>query len=245
MFRILAAASLGLATIVALPAGSALAHEKWRSKLDDGQPISQDWARTGRFDSVILAGADNVTVTRGDRWQIRAIGSAEVLAELRFLVEDGKITVGRRHRHDRIEGTARIEIVAPAVEDVVLAGSGNLSVDAMNGSEIGATVAGSGTIEVNRVQASELKATIAGSGDLHIAGHADEGKITIAGSGDIDGRDLRVGRASVSIAGSGDARFRADGRVSASIIGSGGAVVTGTTDCSQTRMGSGRLTCSR
>ncbi|WP_370190314.1 head GIN domain-containing protein [Qipengyuania sp.] len=245
MFRILAAASLGLATIVALPADTAIAHGKWHSRLDDGQPISQDWARTGRFDSVVLAGADNLTVTRGDRWQIRASGSSEVLAELRFLVEDGKITIGRRHRHDRIDGTARIEIIAPAVEDVVLAGSGDLSVDAMNGEDIGATVAGSGTIDIRRVQASELKATIAGSGDLHIAGQADDGKITIAGSGDIHGRGLRVGRANVTIAGSGDARFHADGRVSASIVGSGGAVVTGTTDCSQTRMGSGRLTCTR
>lgn len=245
MFRILAAASLGLAAIATLPSTAAIAHDSWKSKLDDGEPISQSWSATGRFDSVTLAGADTATVTRGDRWQIRATGSPEVLAELRFLVEDGELIVGRRYRRDQVDGVARIQITAPAIDDVTLAGSGSLSVDAMSGSEIGATVAGSGLIEVNRVQASELKATIAGSGDLRIAGQADDGKITIAGSGDIDGRSLRVQRASVTIAGSGDARFRADDSVSASIVGSGDAVVTGTTQCTQTRMGSGRLTCSR
>lgn len=244
MFRILAAASLGFTAATALTFTPALAHDGWHSKLDDGRPVSQNWSVTDRFDGVTLAGPDTVTVTRGEHWRIRASGSPEVLAELRFLVEDGKLTVGRRHGRDRVSGTARIEITAPAVEDVVLAGSGTISIDAMSGSDIGATVAGSGTIDIGRVRAERLDATIAGSGDLRIAGRADSGKISIAGSGDIDGRALHVDQAEVAIAGSGDARFHADGHVSASIVGSGDALVSGTTDCSQTRMGSGRLVCS-
>lgn len=245
MFRILAAASLCLVATTSLPSTAALAHDRWHSKLDDGRTLSRDWAATDRFEGVTLAGPDSVTVTRGDRWRIRASGSPEVLAELRFLVEDGDLTVGRRHSRRHIEGTARIEITAPAVQDVVVAGSGALSIDALNGSEPGATVAGSGTIDVRSVRARTLKATVAGSGDLHIAGRAETGKITVAGSGDMDGRALHVEQASVTIAGSGDARFHADGHVSASIVGSGDAVVSGTTDCSQTRMGSGRLVCTR
>lgn len=244
MFRILAAASLGLAAASALPFTPALAHDRWHSRLDDGRSISQNWTAADRFDGVTLAGPDAVTVTRGERWRIRASGSPEVLAELRFLVEDGELIVGRRHNRDRVQGTARIEITAPAIEDVILAGSGALSIDTLNGSEPGATVAGSGTIDVGSVRARTLKATIAGSGDLRIAGRVETGKITVAGSGDMDGRALHVEQANVTIAGSGDARFHADGRVSASIVGSGDAVVSGTTDCSQTRMGSGRLICS-
>ena len=245
MFRILAAASLGLAAVAVMPTAPAVAHDNWKSKLDDGERISPSWSSTGRFDSVTLAGSDTVTVTRGDRWQIRATGSPEVLAELRFLVEDGDLIVGRRHNRERIEGNARIEITAPSLDDVTLAGSGTMRVDAMSGGDIGATVAGSGNIDLSRVQASRLKATVAGSGTLRVAGQADNGSITIAGSGDIEGQSLRVQRASVTIAGSGNARFRADDTVSASIVGSGDAIVTGTTNCTQTRMGSGRLTCSR
>lgn len=245
MFRILAAATLGLATVTALPAASVTAHEGWRSKLDDGERITAGWSQTGRFDSVTLAGSDTVRVTRGDRWQIRASGSPQVLAELRFIVDDGALTVGRRYNRDRVRGTARIEITAPSLDDVTLAGSGTMHIDSLTGSEVQATVAGSGSVDLARVETSLLNATIAGSGTMRIAGRAEEGNITIAGSGDIDGQSLRVQRANVTIAGSGDARFRADHSASASIVGSGNAIVTGTTDCTQTRMGSGRLTCSR
>lgn len=245
MLRIIAACALGLAAATALPASTALAEKSGRSNLDDAEPIPSSWARTGRFSHVTLAGRDEVVVTRGDRWQIRASGSAAVLAELRFEVEDGDLLIGRRWRRSPVEGRARIEVIAPEVDAVTLAGSGTLRVDAMNSDEVDVTVAGSGTINIARISANRLSATIAGSGDLEVAGRADSGRITVAGSGDMDGRQLQLGRASVSIAGSGDTRFRADGRVSASIVGSGNALVAGTTDCTQSRMGSGRLTCTR
>ncbi|UYH54532.1 DUF2807 domain-containing protein [Qipengyuania sp. SS22] len=245
MFRIIAACALGLAAVTTLPASPALADKSWRSNLDDAEPIPSSWAATGRFAQVTLAGSDEVVVTRGDRWQIRASGSPAVLAELRFEVEDGELLIGRRWRRTQVEGRARIEVIAPDVDAVTLAGSGTMRVDGMDSDEVDVTVAGSGTIDIARVSANRMSATIAGSGDLEVAGRADSGRITVAGSGDIDGRQLQLGRASVSIAGSGDARFRADGRVSASIVGSGNALVTGTNDCTQSRMGSGRLTCTR
>ncbi|MBX7482261.1 head GIN domain-containing protein [Qipengyuania qiaonensis] len=245
MFRILAAASLGLAVVTAIPPTPVLAEKAWRSKLDDGQPIGENWSATGDFEQVTLAGSDSVTVTRGDRWQIRASGSAAVLADLRYLVEDGELIIGRRWRREPVRGNARIEVVAPSIDGGTLAGSGNLSVDAMSGSEIDATVAGSGMFDVARVETPRLSATIAGSGSLRVAGRADDTRISIAGSGDLDGTRLRAGRATVTIAGSGDARFNAEDSVSASIVGSGDAIVSGTTNCTQSRMGSGRLTCSR
>jgi hypothetical protein len=245
MFRIIAACTLGLAAVTALPASPAMADKSWRSSLDDAEPIPTSWTATGRFAQLTLAGSDEVIVSRGDRWQIRASGSPAVIADLRFEVEDGDLLIGRRWRRTPAAGMARIEVIAPDVEAVTLAGSGMLRVDAMNGEEVDVTVAGSGTLDIGRVNATRLSATIAGSGDLEVAGRADRGRITIAGSGGIDGRQLQVGGASVSIAGSGDARFRAKGRVSASIVGSGHALVTGTTDCTQSRMGSGHLTCTR
>ena len=245
MFRIIAACTLGLAAVTALPASPAMADKSWRSSLDDAEPIPTSWTATGRFAQLPLAGSDEVIVSRGDRWQIRASGSPAVIADLRFEVEDGDLLIGRRWRRTPVAGMARIEVIAPDVEAVTLAGSGMLRVDAMNGEEVDVTVAGSGTLDIGRVDATRLSATIAGSGDLEVAGRADRGRITIAGSGGIDGRQLQVDGASVSIAGSGDARFRAKGRVSASIVGSGHALVTGTTACSQGRVGSGHRTCTR
>lgn len=63
--------------------------------------------------------------------------------------------------------------------------------------------------------------------------------------GGLAGDNFTAGSASVTVAGSGGARFRSPGKISATLVGSGTVLVTGTTDCTQTRMGSGRLTCRR
>ncbi|HAV79487.1 MAG TPA: DUF2807 domain-containing protein, partial [Erythrobacter sp.] len=108
-----------------------------------------------------------------------------------------------------------------------------------------AAVSGSGELAIERVRVGRLAAKIAGSGDMRLAGRAAFMQVQIAGSGDLSGEAMQVTDAELAIAGSGDTRLQASGRVSASIVGSGNAAVTGTRDCTQNRMGSGRLTCTR
>lgn len=245
MGKIALASALCLATALAAPSVPAFADRSGKSDLDDAEPIPANWTAVPRFDALTLAGGDNLTVTRGDRWQIRVSGDPAVLSDMRFKVEDGSLIVGRKWRRKALTGSATIEVVSPGIKDVTLAGSGNIDIDTMDASDVEATVAGSGNILIQRLAARNLSATIAGSGDMLISGRADRGAMTIAGNGDIDGRGLQLSRAEVSIAGSGDATFSASGRVTASIVGSGDAVVTGTTDCESSRLGSGRLICTR
>lgn len=244
MLRVLAAFALTATLFLSFIASPAIAGRTHHSKLDDGQAIDRAWSATDKFDGVTLAGSDEVHVTKGDRWQIRASGDPKVLAELRFMVEKDTLTIGRRWSKKPVPGKAVIEITAPSIDSATLAGSGRLSLDSMSSSKVAATIAGSGTIDVRQVESRELSATIAGSGTLVLAGRAEKADISIAGSGDLDGRTLTLQRANVSVAGSGDAQFRADDSVSASILGSGDVTVTGTTECTQSRMGSGRLRCS-
>ena len=159
-------------------------------------------------------------------------------------IENGALTVGRRWRRSPLPGSARIEVTAPNVDAVTLAGSGTLAADGLNGDHTAATLAGSGRLELDRLSAGHFAATIAGSGDLVASGNARNARISIAGSGAIEARGLMLGNASLTIAGPGDARLSANGRVSANIAGGGSAEVMGTTDCQQTRTGSGHLTCS-
>ena len=206
MIRLIACAALACALPLAIVPPAAIAHpdRSHRSMLDEGQPIARDWLATDRFNAVTLTGSDEMAVRPGERWQIRASGDPEILADLRFVIKNGALTVGRRWRRSPLPGSARIEVTAPNVDAV----------------------------------------TLAGSGDLVASGNARNARISIAGSGAIEARGLRLGNARLTIAGSGDARLSANGRVSANIAGSGSAEVVGTTDCQQTRTGSGRLTCS-
>lgn len=235
-------ASAALAVAVSPPAAGrnhGSYNEEW------GTPFGANWADTGRFQALVATGMDDVRLTTGDRWRIRATGDARALAQMRFKVEKDSLIVGRVNMQRERYGKVRIEITAPALHSVTAAGSGAVDVDRIGGTRASATVAGSGDTIVRRVETARLDATVAGSGDLAIAGRSDRADVTVAGSGQLSGDSLTVGSASVTVAGSGGARFRSPGKINATIVGSGGITVTGTTDCNQTRMGSGRLTCSR
>ncbi len=231
MSRLLLAASLAaatLGTVVALP----LAADNFHSRFDDeGKPLGSAWSETGRFDALTAAGMDDVTMVSGDLWRIRATGDARAIAQLRFLVDDGALIVGRISGPRERYGKTRIEVTSPALRAVTAAGS--------------ATVAGSGRTTVRRVEAQRLNATVAGSGGLDLTGRSTRADLTIAGSGSVAGDGFTTGTANVTVAGSGGARFRSPGDIRATIVGSGTVTVKGTTDCRQTRMGSGRLVCTR
>jgi Putative auto-transporter adhesin, head GIN domain len=205
MTRLLSHYSRGLAALLLFAAVPAFP-QPGSSRLDEGMPIPAAWSPTEAFDEVVLSGADDVVVSQGDRWRIRASGYRAVLDDLRFVVEDGELLIGRRWRRTPAAGTARIEVSAPAIRRAHLAGSGRLTISDLDGETGRAAVSGSGELAIERVHVGRLAAKIAGSGDM---------------------------------------RLHASGRVSASIVGSGNAAVTGTRDCTQNRMGSGRLTCTQ
>lgn len=244
MSRLLLTASLAAAAgLAAYPASADRNH---RNALDeDGKPFGSAWTDTGRFEMLTAAGMDDVRLVSGQNWRVRATGDARALAQLRFLVENVSLIVGRVSEPRERFGKAHVEITAPTLRAVTAAGSGAVDVERIVGPRTSATVAGSGRTTVRRVETERLTATVAGSGGLDLAGRSERADLTIAGSGRLEGDAFTAGSANVTVAGSGTARFRSPGQVRATFVGSGSVNVTGTTDCQQTRMGSGRLVCSR
>lgn len=244
MSRMILAGSLAVAALAGLAALPAQADRTHRNTLDEkGKPFGATWADTGRFETLTATGIDDVKLVSGKGWRIRATGDARAVAQLRFLVEDGSLIVGRTSEPRERYGKTRIEVTAPTLRGMTSAGSGAVDVELLTGERASATVAGAGRTTVRRVEAERLNATIAGSGGLDVAGRSQRADLTIAGSGRLAGPGFTAGSANVTVAGSGGAQFRSTGAVRATIIGSGSVDVTGTTDCNQTRMGSGRLTC--
>ncbi|MBL8656380.1 MAG: DUF2807 domain-containing protein [Altererythrobacter sp.] len=245
MSRFLLAGSFALAAAAALAAAPSIADSPRDGLQRNGKAIGAAWTDTGRFDSLTAAGMDNVRLVTGEHWRIRASGDARAVAQLRFMVKDGALVVGRVSGGPERSGKAQIEVTAPAIHGVTAAGSGNVDVERLTGASAVATIAGSSHTLVRKVESKTLSATIAGSGSLDLRGRSDRADITIAGSGAFDGKAFTAGSASVTVAGSGSGRFRSPGPVSATIAGSGSVRVTGTTTCSATRLGSGRLICTR
>ena len=171
MTRLLSPYSRGLAALLLFAAVPAFP-QPGSSRLDEGMPIPAAWSPTEAFDEVVLSGADDVVVSQGDRWRIRASGNRAVLDDLRFVVEDGELLIGRRWRRTPAAGTARIEVSAPAIRRAHLAGSGRLTVSDLDGETGRAAVSGSGELAIERVRVGRLAAKIAGSGDMRLAGRA-------------------------------------------------------------------------
>lgn len=191
---------------------------------------------------IVLAGPDKVIVRDGSELDIEVAGDDDAVDALRFSIDDGTLAITRKKDSWKDKGTATVTVTLPELNEVVLAGSGDIEIEKMS-RRAEVTIAGSGTAKVAELTAENFDMTIAGAGDFEAAGSVDRLDMTIAGSGRAKMAGLKVERADISVAGSGDAEFSSDGKVEASIVGSGRVTVLGRADCTVSAVGSGKLNC--
>ena len=177
------------------------------------------------FEEISSVGPQDVVVTRGDSYAVRAEGSPEALALLEVVVDDGELTIRPRDQFrfgfdwSRV-ASATFYVTVPQLEEVSLAGSGDIRID--------------------RIEGESFSGTIAGPGELAIAAlEVDEADFRIGGSG-----GLLSQTASVSIGGSGNVALTVQDEAQVSIAGSGDVDISGPGRCSVSRMGSGNVRCS-
>lgn len=159
-------------------------------------------------------------------------------------VKDGELQLGRpkEHKHVNLKATKFvIDITAPSLNEVNLAGSGSLNFlspmdeeklevslagsgnvvfkEGANIDHLELNVAGSGDIYVEKGSIRKFEADIAGSGE--IVSHADvqDMDANVAGSGDITAKVN--GKLDYFVAGSGDIKYYGNAQVSGKIAGSG------------------------
>lgn len=207
-----------------------------------GTGSTRTFAAAG-FTEVEAAGPDDVTVTVGPAFAVRAEGDPAVLDKLRVEVEDGELHVRRRRGMDTGSAKARIFVSLPAIRGAVLAGSGNMSIDRVTGDSFEGAIAGSGALRLAALSLDKAELSIAGSGDLAAAGTVRSLEINIAGSGDVAAPALKAARAEVSIAGSGGVKLAVDGPAEVNIMGSGDVDLGPNARCETNKMGSGSVRC--
>ncbi|WP_336979175.1 head GIN domain-containing protein [Altererythrobacter fulvus] len=195
-------------------------------------------------EEIALLGPDIVRITPGEDFTIALEGDTQAKERMRFLLQDGRLSVMRDASMMQDNNRATVTVTMPAPKRLVLAGSGNIFAEHLaRTSEV--TIVGSGMIETLGIDVDSLEAEIAGSGSYRASGVAKVLDLSIAGSGDADLAELKVANAEISIAGSGDASFASDGTVKAKIMGSGNVTVRGSATCKVQSLGSGSLRCER
>ena len=207
----------------------------------EGVPLSELDTSGTTPTALALAGPDKVVVTEGAKLTITVSGDQDAIEALRFNLDDGTLGIMRK-KHAKAPGMATIAVTVPALHEIVLAGSGDITAPSL-ADKAEVNIGGSGTVAIGRVAADQFDVNIGGSGTLSAAGTAERLEFNVAGSGNLKARGLKVGSAEVNIAGSGGGEFASDGKVRANVLGSGDVTVFGRADCKISAMGSGKLHC--
>jgi hypothetical protein len=200
------------------------------------------------FTSVDAAGPDDVDVRVGSGFSVRAEGDPKVLDKLEIVREGDTLKVRRKNHSGFSWGNndhgAKVYITMPRMTAASATGSGDMTVDHIDGEKFQGALTGSGSLSVGSLGVQSLALSVTGSGDLTTAGTAKTGSFSITGSGDIQAPKLSLGNANVSVMGSGGLTAAVSGPAVVNVMGSGDVTLTGGAKCTTSKMGSGDVSCS-
>lgn len=201
------------------------------------------------FSAVDATGPDDVDVRVGATFSVRAEGDPKVLDKIE-IVKNGDTLEVRRKRNGNFswggnnDRGAKIFITMPKITAAATTGSGNMTVDKVEGDAFKASATGSGDLNVGTMAVQTASLSVTGSGSIVTAGTAKSGDLSVAGSGDIDAAKLNLSNASVNVMGSGGVNAAVAGPANVNVMGSGDVTLTGGAKCTTSKMGSGDITCS-
>ncbi len=212
----------------------------------EGTGTSRSYAVTG-FDQIDVRGSDNVDVRVGGDFAIQATGPADMLDKLDVVKDGDTLKIGRKGNSFSWSGDGgraiKVMVTMPAIRGAAISGSGDLSVDRVEGDDFAASTSGSGDMTIGGMAVKTAHFSIAGSGTIAASGTAQAADMKISGSGDIDAEGLTASRTKVSVMGSGDVSATVNGPADVSVMGSGDAEIGGNPVCNVSKMGSGEVRC--
>ena len=199
------------------------------------------------FSALALRGSDDVDVRVGTGFSVRAEGPSKELDRIKIERVGDTLRIGRKKRSGLDWGgsseNVTVYVTMPRIVGTTIAGSGNMTVDRVEGQRFTIDAAGSGSLTVAMLAVREAKVSMAGSGDISLKGSADRLTVDIAGSGDVDAAGVKATGAAVNILGSGSVRAEVNGQASVSMMGSGDVDLGKGAKCTISKMGSGEIKC--
>ena len=201
-----------------------------------------------KFNELLCALPATVNFTVSDDCTCKVRVDDNILDRLDIKVDDGSLLL-RKQMKTRGGLTLKatefvIDVTAPSLEDINLAGSGDINIHSpLDEKELHVNLAGSGNVVFKEeVNIDQLELGVASSGDISIEkGTVREIEAVIAGSGKIVSH-AEVQEMDASIAGSGDIIAKVNGTLEYSILGSGDIEYYGNAVVKGEKLGSGKVT---
>ena len=220
----------------------------------------------GAFDeiSISLPATVNFTVSNNYTCTVRVDENLINYIEITVNGRDLQMKKTSKHKKDNLLPTEFvIEISAPSLEEINLAGNGSINVlsplqggklevslaglgdvilnEPVNLQKLELNIAGSGSLVCNELVADKLECNVAGSGDLKVlSGTVFEADVDIAGTGDCN-LSCDLENLEANIAGTGDITAKVSGYLDYSIIGSGNISYYGNPVVKGGKLGRGKV----
>jgi len=214
--------------LVLLILSAQLNAQMYSKKIKGNGDITTSKRTVSNFTKIGVAGSFHVTLSKENISTIVIKADENLLEYILTEIENGELII-KTKKGFQIHSTKNIEIRVPfqKLEDVSLAGSGNItSDDAIDSPNLKLSVAGSGDLNL-KVQTKNLNSSIAGSGNIYLNGTTNELTCSIAGSGNVYAYDLKSDITTLKIAGSGNAKVNASKEIHGSTVGSGNIYYSG------------------
>ena len=197
------------------------------------------------FTGVEVAGPDNVQVSTGTGFSVRAEGDPAVLDRLRITRNGTSLKVDRESGvHISLRAT-KVFVTMPRIADAGVSGSGDLVIDHVNGDKFSGETSGWGGLSVRALRVGVLSVSSSGSGDITLEGQAKSLKTEASGSGSVDARHVKVNDAEVDVSGTGSVRADVTGTAAVSVSGTGDVDVGNAARCQVSKSGTGSVKCER
>lgn len=215
-----------------------------KSVRGDGNVITRDM-EVEFFHAVSLSLPATVKYSESDSFSCSVQVDSNLMEHLDIRVDDGRLILAAKQKVNLRPTRLIIEIGAPTLDRVHLAGSGSLQVGTDFSSPVlDLDIAGSGRMVFSGASAiRDLDISIAGSGDLCFKDlTSDSVDVSVAGSGDLRVEEGYIKGMNISVAGSGAVKTlcRMD-TMTYSIAGSGLIQYVGDVDVSGRTAGSGKI----
>ncbi|MEG3084195.1 head GIN domain-containing protein [Sphingomonas sp. PB2P12] len=198
------------------------------------------------FDGIDLQGSDDIDVRVGTGFSVRAEGPSDQLDRLTIERSGETLNIGRKNGASfgwNKGGKVKVYVTLPRLTDATVSGSGDITVDHIEGARFAGGIPGSGNLNIAAIRVEDVSFSIAGSGNVRAAGTANMLNIAIAGSGEVDAPRLQARSAKIEISGSGKIHAIVDGPATVNVLGSGDVDLGPNARCTTSKMGSGRVRC--
>lgn len=206
-----------------------------------GEMVTKKYDLTG-FDRISHNTKGEVIVVADANQFVEVHAQQNIINLLKIKVVNNRLDIGEKN----LQPIGKVQelkfyVHTPALAEIEVSGSGNVTGNGVTADGFTAKVSGSGAIDLSGMGGSLVKADVSGSGKVTLRGTAGQANFNVSGSGKVYAFDLASGRTDADISGSGEVETTVNNTLNVNMSGSGTVRYKGQPQVTVNSSGSGTV----